>query len=92
MAADDNVAHVLIDRLKSFAAAPHGNVTAFRSAAARLHSRAASQGAYVVLGCVGFVVGCSNVSGLGQAGQELAFLGYISSFHLPLSNALAIIP
>lgn len=43
MAADDNVTHVLIDRLKSFAATPHGNVTAFRSVAARLHSRAASQ-------------------------------------------------
>jgi len=53
MAADDNVAHVLIDRLKSFAATPHNNVTAFRSVAARLHSRAASQGGYVVLGCVG---------------------------------------
>jgi len=52
MAADDNVTHVLIERLKSFAATPHGNVTAFRSVAARLHSRAASQGAYIVLDCV----------------------------------------
>ena len=52
MAADDNVSDVLIDRLKSLAATPHGNLTAFRSVAARLHSRAASQGAYVVLDCV----------------------------------------
>jgi hypothetical protein len=68
MAADDNVAHVLVDRLNSFAATPHGDVTAFRSVAARLHSRAASQGAYILLDCVkfaGFVVGCSNVSGSG---------------------------
>jgi hypothetical protein len=47
--ADDNVTQFLVDRLKSFAAAPDGNVTAFRSAAARLHSRAASQGVYVVV-------------------------------------------
>jgi hypothetical protein len=89
MAADDNVAHVLTDRLKLFAATPHGNVTAFRSVAARLHSRAASQGAYVVLDCV---VGCRNMSSSGRVGQELAFLGYVNSCHLSLPTALALIP
>jgi hypothetical protein len=90
MAADGNVAHVLIDRLKSFAAAPHGNVTAFRSVAARLHSRAASQGAYVVLGCVvlkllGLLLGAVMC-------QELAFVGYVNSRPLSLPTALALIP
>ena len=50
--ADDNVNAVLIDRLKSFASAPDGNLTAFRTVAARLHSRAASQGVFLVLCCV----------------------------------------
>ena len=89
MAADDNVAHVLIDRLKSFAAAPHGNVTALRSVAARLHSRAASQGAYVV-----WVVLCCGLWDLLLGAvlcQELAFIGYIDSWRLSLVTALALI-
>jgi hypothetical protein len=41
---DDNLSEVLIVRLKSLAAKPNDNVGGLRSVAARLHSRAASQG------------------------------------------------
>jgi hypothetical protein len=46
---DDNLNGILIDRLKSFAAKPNANVEGFRSVAAKLHSRAASQGMFVSL-------------------------------------------
>jgi hypothetical protein len=43
---DDNLNEVLIDRLKSLAAKPNDNIAGLRSVAARLHSRAASQGVF----------------------------------------------
>lgn len=46
---DDNLNDVLIARFKSFAARPNSNVDGFRSVAAKLHSRAASQGMFVLL-------------------------------------------
>jgi hypothetical protein len=46
---DDNLNDVLIARLKSFAAKPNGNINGFRSVAAKLHSRAASQGMFIIL-------------------------------------------
>jgi hypothetical protein len=43
---EDNLNAILIDRLKSFAAKPNANVEGFRSVAAKLHSRAASEGMF----------------------------------------------